>query len=37
MLLSSPETLSRFEQLRFGREVIRAEGQALLLLADRLA
>jgi arabinose-5-phosphate isomerase len=33
---SSPKTLSRFEQLRFGREVIRAEGQALFLLADRL-
>lgn len=33
---SSPDILSRFEQLRFGRDVIRIEGQALLLLADRL-
>lgn len=28
--------LSRFEQLRFGREVIRDEGDALVALADRL-
>lgn len=28
--------LSRFEQLRFGREVIRQEGEALTALADRL-
>lgn len=33
---SSPDILSPFEQLRFGREVIRAEGQALCALADRL-
>ena len=36
MLLSTPGALSRFEQLRYGREVIRAEGEALLLLSDRL-
>lgn len=30
-------SLSRFEQLRLAREIIRTEGQALLALADRLA
>ena len=29
-------TLSRFEQLRLAREIIRTEGQALLALSDRL-
>lgn len=33
---SSPGALTRFEQLRFGREIIRAEAQALFALADRL-
>ena len=32
----SPNPLTRFEQLRFGREIIRAEAQALALLADRV-
>jgi arabinose-5-phosphate isomerase len=32
----APEALSPFEQLRLGREVVRAEGQTLLALADRL-
>lgn len=30
------ETYTPFEQLRLGREVLRAEGQTLLALADRL-
>ena len=33
---STSTRLSRFEQVRFGREVIRQEGEALLALADRL-
>ena len=33
---STPIPLSRFEQLRFGREVLRREGEALTLLAGRL-
>lgn len=33
---SSSGVLSRFEQLRFAREVIRAEGQALLTLSEQL-
>ena len=33
---TSPGVLSRFEQLRFAREVIRVEGRALLQVADRL-
>jgi arabinose-5-phosphate isomerase len=32
----APEALSPFEQLRLGREVVRAEGRTLLALADRL-
>jgi arabinose-5-phosphate isomerase len=31
-----PNSLSRFEQLRLAREVVRSEGQTLLALADRL-
>lgn len=31
-----PESLSRFEQLRLAREIVRAEGQALMALSDRL-
>lgn len=34
--VSSATELTAFEQLRFGREVLRQEGQALLALADRL-
>jgi arabinose-5-phosphate isomerase len=33
---SSTGILSQFEQLRFAREILRAEGQAVLTLADRL-
>ena len=33
---SSTGVFSQFEQLRFAREVLRAEGQAILSLADRL-
>src|SRR5437763_6961620 len=32
----APEALSPFEQLRLGREVVRAEGRTLVALADRL-
>jgi arabinose-5-phosphate isomerase len=35
-LRHAPDPLSPFEQLRLGREVVRAEGQTLLALADRL-
>src|SRR5262245_32857384 len=34
--LRAPDLLSPFEQLRLGREIVRAEGQTLLALADRL-
>lgn len=33
---SSPGTLTRFEQLQFGREILRAEAEAISTLADRL-
>jgi arabinose-5-phosphate isomerase len=35
-LRHAPEELSPFEQLRLAREIVRAEGQTLLALADRL-
>jgi arabinose-5-phosphate isomerase len=31
------ESLGRFEQLRLAREIVRAEGQALMTLSDRLS
>ncbi|MCL4207072.1 MAG: KpsF/GutQ family sugar-phosphate isomerase [Pirellulaceae bacterium] len=34
--IRQPESLSHFEQLRLAREIVRAEGQALLALSDRL-
>ncbi len=34
--VSRPHTLSRFEQLRLARDILRAEGDALLALASRL-
>lgn len=37
MLASTEATLNQFEQVRLAREIIRAEGQALFALADRLA
>jgi arabinose-5-phosphate isomerase len=35
-LRNAPEELTPFEQLRLAREIVRAEGQTLLALADRL-